>query len=57
MHLNESKELHCETFNFGPPAYKNHSVANLVTQMSQHWDRVHWQDISKNEDEPMNLGC
>ena len=56
MHLNESNELHGEAFNFGPPAYQNHSVANLVTQMSQHWDRVHWQDISQKEDEPYESG-
>jgi len=56
MHLNESTELHGEAFNFGPPAYQNHSVANLVTQMSQHWDRVHWQDISQKEVEPYESG-
>ena len=56
MHLNESNELHGEAFNFGPPAYQNHSVANLVTQMSQHWDRVHWQDISQKEDESYESG-
>ena len=41
---------------FGPPAYQNHSVANLVTQMSQHWDRVHWQDISQKEAQPYESG-
>ena len=54
--LYKNRNLHGEAYNFGPPAYQNHSVANLVTQMSQHWDRVHWQDISQKEDEPYESG-
>jgi len=38
--------LHGEAYNFGPPANQNHSVRELITEMSGHWDSVRWNDIS-----------
>ena len=56
MSLSESTQLHGEPFNFGPPADQNHSVVSLVTQMSQHWDQVQWQDVSKEREGPYESG-
>ena len=56
MSLSESAELHGEPFNFGPPADQNHSVDSLVTQMSEHWDRVRWQDVSQGGEGPYESG-
>jgi CDP-glucose 4,6-dehydratase len=39
--------LHGESFNFGPAANNNHAVADLVVEMSKHWDLVSWKDISR----------
>jgi len=44
--LLQQPELHGEPFNFGPQAQQNHSVLELVQQMSLHWDQVRWQDVS-----------
>jgi len=56
MSLSESPQLHGEPFNFGPPADQNHSVASLVGQMSEHWDRVRWQDVSQEGEGPYESG-
>ena len=56
MSLSESAKLHGEPFNFGPPADQNHSVGSLVTQMSEHWDRVRWQDVSQDGEGPYESG-
>jgi CDP-glucose 4,6-dehydratase len=44
--LNIRHELHGEAFNFGPLAQQNHSVLDLVTQMSRYWEQVRWNDDS-----------
>ena len=44
--LHEKRELHGEPFNFGPPAYQNHSVQELVQTMSKHWEQVQWNEVS-----------
>jgi len=41
--LNSRPEIHGEPFNFGPQAQQNHSVLELVEEMSKHWKQVHWQ--------------
>ena len=48
--------LHGEAFNFGPPAQQNHSVLELVQQMSRHWDQVRWEDISRQHSGPYESG-
>ena len=56
MALSESNLLHGEPFNFGPPAAQNHSVGELVKQMSQHWDQVRCQDVSEQKQGPYESG-
>jgi CDP-glucose 4,6-dehydratase len=54
--LSRHPELHGEPFNFGPPAQQNHSVLELVQQMSLHWDQVRWQDVSQLAPGPYESG-
>lgn len=54
--LRESAALHGEAFNFGPPAQQNHSVGELVTAMSHHWDRVRVEDVSARYGGPHESG-
>jgi len=54
--LYERPELHGEPFNFGPLAQQNHSVLELVQQMSLHWDQVRWQDLSGSLTGPYESG-
>lgn len=42
--LSENPNLHGESFNFGPNN-KNHSVEDLVKEMSIYWDAVRWENI------------
>lgn len=54
--LKESAALHGHPFNFGPPAQQNHSVGELVTAMSDHWDQVRWEDVSAQYGGPYESG-
>lgn len=54
--LKESSALHGQPFNFGPPAQQNHSVGELVTAMSDHWDQVRWEDVSAQYGGPYESG-
>jgi len=56
MALKESSSLHGEPFNFGPPAHQNHSVGELVSAMSNHWDKVRWKDVSEQHGGPYESG-
>lgn len=56
MALKESSRLHGEPFNFGPPAQQNHSVGELVSAMSNHWDQVSWKDVSVEDAGPYESG-
>ncbi|MDB4619137.1 CDP-glucose 4,6-dehydratase [bacterium] len=40
--LSQNHQLHGEAFNFGPEAQQNHSVLELVKQMSSSWSEVRW---------------
>jgi CDP-glucose 4,6-dehydratase len=42
--LNQNPQLHGEAFNFGPQAQQNHSVLELVKQMSKSWSEVRWAE-------------
>ena len=42
--LCQNDDLHGEAFNFGPQAQQNHSVLELVKQMSKSWPRVSWEE-------------
>jgi CDP-glucose 4,6-dehydratase len=46
MALAGDATLHGEPFNFGPPTQQNHSVLELVCEMSLHWNQVRWEDVS-----------
>jgi CDP-glucose 4,6-dehydratase len=54
--LSQRSELHGEPFNFGPQAQQNHSVLELVQQMSLHWEQVRWQDVSESVVGPYESG-
>jgi CDP-glucose 4,6-dehydratase len=53
--------LHGEPFNFGPQAQQNHSVLELVQQMSIYWDRVQWKSTLETpthyESSLLKLNC
>ncbi|MDC1100483.1 CDP-glucose 4,6-dehydratase [Gammaproteobacteria bacterium] len=55
-HLSQDSTFHGEPFNFGPPAEQNHSVLNLVENMSLNWKNVQWTDISENISGPYESG-
>jgi len=42
--LHKMPELHSEPFNFGPPAHQNHTVKELVQEMSKYWNKVLWEE-------------
>jgi len=44
--LSTNQELHGEAYNFGPPADQNHSVRELIDEMSCYWGSVRWNDTS-----------
>lgn len=48
--------MHGEPFNFGPPASQNHTVLELVEQMSLYWEKVRWKDVSKDNNGPYESG-
>ena len=47
--LEKSRDKHGEVYNFGPPAKQNHSVRELIDEMSEYWDHVHWKDASQSQ--------
>jgi len=54
--LSQRPELHGEAFNFGPLMHQDHSVMELVQQMSLHWEQVRWKDISQTSAGPYESG-
>ena len=48
--------FHGESFNFGPKTIQNHSVKDLVVEMTRYWNRVSWKDISINHQGPYESG-
>jgi len=54
--LSQNPDLHGEPFNFGPQAQQNHSVLELVQQMSLHWAQVRWSDVLSYEGGPYESG-
>lgn len=44
--MSKNPKFHGESFNFGPSIQNNHSVQDLVIQMSKFWDKVKWKDVS-----------
>ena len=56
VELYNNLELHGESFNFGPNAIQNHSVEDLVIEMSKYWKQVKWKDISMQAKGPYESG-
>ena len=54
--LYEQPELHGEPFNYGPPAAQNNTVLQLVKEMSKHWTKVRWADVSDSATGPYESG-
>jgi CDP-glucose 4,6-dehydratase len=54
--LTHDSLMHGEPFNFGPQAQQNHSVLDLVQNMSNHWDQVRWKDVSQTLSGPYESG-
>lgn len=60
--LNSDLNLHGESFNFGPRPEEDHSVLDLVQEMSIYWDQVKWEDVSNipskyHESSLLKLNC
>jgi len=47
INLSQSRENHGEAYNFGPTANQNHSVKELIESMTDYWQNVRWNDVSK----------
>ena len=62
LKLTKDGTIHGEAFNFGPSDTNNHSVKDLVNEMSKHWNKVSWKDTSEarknnNESNLLKLNC
>lgn len=62
LKLKTDNSLHGEAFNFGPFDRNNHSVSDLVNEMSKYWNKVVWKDVSSsenviNESNLLKLNC
>jgi CDP-glucose 4,6-dehydratase len=47
--LNTNNQLNGESFNFGPIDTEQHTVINVVNEISQYWDKVKWEVDEKSE--------
>jgi CDP-glucose 4,6-dehydratase len=47
--LAEDGTKHGEAYNFGPPAYQNYPVSELINEMEKYWDHVRWNDVSQSQ--------
>ena len=47
--LSQDVNFHGEAYNFGPSTDQNYSVSELISEMSKYWDRVLWNDTSKEK--------
>lgn len=54
--LATNKKLHGTAYNFGPPSSQNHSVRELIEEMSLYWDSVFWKDESSSLDHLYEAG-
>lgn len=48
-YLRNSKNLHGEAYNFGPRSEQNHTVRDLINEMSKYWKNIKWKDISTTQ--------
>ena len=54
--LSKNEKLNGEAFNFGPPAYQNHTVKELVDEIITHWEGAEWVDKSQENSTPPEAG-
>ncbi len=54
--LSSSRINHGEAYNFGPSAFQNFSVEDLICEMEKHWKNVHWKDTSGNQEHMHEAG-
>ena len=47
--LHQRSDKHGQAYNFGPPANQDHSVKDLINEMSNYWENVRWSDISNDD--------
>jgi CDP-glucose 4,6-dehydratase len=40
---------HGAAYNFGPSINQNYPVSQLINEMSKYWDKIKWNDVSKQE--------
>ena len=60
INLKNNKKLHGESFNFGPSLSKEHSVIELVKEMSNYWKNISWIKKKKSffyESDLLRLNC
>lgn len=59
--LYERKKIHGEAFNFGPNHNLNHTVKDLIIEMSKNWENIKWKILSNNSKEKesnlLKLNC
>ncbi len=60
--LNDTNDYSGQAYNFGPPANQNHSVGELVSEMSMYWKNIEWLDVSSTYKGPqeaslLKLNC
>ena len=58
----KKKNLHGESFNFGPSSIKNYCVLDLVKKMSLFWSKARWENLLAKETWPqetaqLKLNC
>jgi CDP-glucose 4,6-dehydratase len=49
VNLYQDNINHGEAYNFGPSTNKNYPVSRLIDEMSKYWDKIKWNDVSKNK--------
>ena len=54
--LSQNDELNGEAFNFGPPANQNHTVKELVNEITAYWPGSQWVDKSAENNTPHEAG-
>jgi CDP-glucose 4,6-dehydratase len=54
--LYENNDLNGEAFNFGPPAFQNHTVEELINKIINYWPSSEWVDKSAENQAPHEAG-
>ena len=49
MRLYNNRDLHGQSFNFGPSTRKNYSVLDVVKECQKNWNQIKWKKEIKKE--------